>query len=194
MPKIIRILRSRCMKIFSKFSTVNISKLNFWRVICIAKNFIWTTLNMISQYLDFFASSDSRFSNSCISDKYCPNHTSMEIIFSFQMMSGFVLQGHTWENYFIVNVKVMHYTLVVTWKSSDYITCVTASNVSIFHVSAHFMSLSYQGFVLLSNQLSTTSHVIEPPAVCGSIQYLIKPDHIKEAVNNTSNSYQFVSN
>ncbi len=40
MPNIIRILRSCSMKIFSKFSTVNISKLNFCLVICIAKNFI----------------------------------------------------------------------------------------------------------------------------------------------------------
>uniref|UniRef100_A0A673MDG8 CUB domain-containing protein n=1 Tax=Sinocyclocheilus rhinocerous TaxID=307959 RepID=A0A673MDG8_9TELE len=43
-----------------------------------------------SQYLDFVAPSDSRFSNSCISAKYCPiltNHTSMEAyLFSFQMM------------------------------------------------------------------------------------------------------------
>ncbi len=34
----------------------------FLLVICIAKNFIWTTLKMIFLYLDFFASSDSRFS------------------------------------------------------------------------------------------------------------------------------------
>ncbi len=39
MPKIIRILRSCSMKIFSKFPTVNISKLNFWLVICIANIF-----------------------------------------------------------------------------------------------------------------------------------------------------------
>ncbi len=51
MPKIIMILRSWSMKIFSKFSTVNISKLNFWLVICIAKNFIWW--RWFSQYLDF---------------------------------------------------------------------------------------------------------------------------------------------
>ncbi len=35
------------MKIFCTFPTVNISKLNFWLVICIAKNFIWTTLKVI---------------------------------------------------------------------------------------------------------------------------------------------------
>ncbi len=74
MPKIIRILRSCSMKIFR---TVNISQLNFLLVICIATNFIWTTLKMIfSIFRFFFAPSDSRFSA-----KYCPiitNHTSME--------------------------------------------------------------------------------------------------------------------
>ncbi len=40
MPKFIRILRSCFMNIFSKFLTVNISKLNFWLV----TYFIWTTL------------------------------------------------------------------------------------------------------------------------------------------------------
>ncbi len=35
------------MTIFCKFSTINISKLNFCLVICIAKNLIWTTLNAI---------------------------------------------------------------------------------------------------------------------------------------------------
>ncbi len=90
---------------------------SFWLVICIAKNLIWTTLKAILSlslsiyiyiffFFFFFAPSDSRFSNSCISAKYCPilrNHTSME---SFQMMykisvlkkmtlmTGFVVQGH----------------------------------------------------------------------------------------------------
>ncbi len=41
----IRILCS--IKIFFTFPTVNISKLNFVFVICIAKNFIWTTLKAI---------------------------------------------------------------------------------------------------------------------------------------------------
>ncbi len=54
MPKIIMILRSCSMKIFSKFPTVNISKLNFWLVICVAKNFIWTTLKMIFSIFRFF--------------------------------------------------------------------------------------------------------------------------------------------
>ncbi len=54
------------MKIFSKFPTVNISTLNFW---------------LVSR---FQIIPDSRFSNSCISAKYCPiitNHTSMESLF-----------------------------------------------------------------------------------------------------------------
>ncbi len=75
MPKIIRILRSCSMKIFCKFPTVNISKLNFWLVICIAKNFIWTTLKVIFSIFRFFCS--LRFQIY----KYCPiitNHTSMK--------------------------------------------------------------------------------------------------------------------
>ncbi len=78
MPKIIRILRSCSMKIFYKFPTVNISKLNFWLVICIAKNFIWTTLKMIFSIFRFFCT--LRFQIY----KYCPiitNHTSMQILF-----------------------------------------------------------------------------------------------------------------
>ncbi len=38
MPKIIRILRSCSMKIFCNYPTVNISKLNYWLIICIAEN------------------------------------------------------------------------------------------------------------------------------------------------------------
>ncbi len=63
------------MKIFSTFLTINISKLNFWLVICIAKNFIWTTLKMIFSIYRFFCT--LRFQIY----KYCPiitNHTSME--------------------------------------------------------------------------------------------------------------------
>ncbi len=78
MPKINRILRSCSMKIFSTSPTVNISKLNFWLLICIAKNFIWTTLKMIFSIFRFFCT--LRFQIY----KYCPiitNHTSMEILF-----------------------------------------------------------------------------------------------------------------
>ncbi len=75
MPKIIRILRSCSMKIFSTFPIINISKLHFLLVICIAKNFIWTTLKMIFSIFRFFCT--LRFQIF----KYCPiitNHTSME--------------------------------------------------------------------------------------------------------------------
>ncbi len=41
------------MKIFYKFPTVNTSKLNFWLVICIAKNFIWTALKAIFSIFRF---------------------------------------------------------------------------------------------------------------------------------------------
>ncbi len=94
------------MKIFCKFLTVNISQLHFWLVICIAKNFIWTTLKAIfSIFRFFFAPSDSRFSNSCISAKYCPiltNHISMESLFinlnfeKFTLKTCFVVQGHNY--------------------------------------------------------------------------------------------------
>ncbi len=39
---------------------------------CIARNFIWTTLKAIFSIFGFFAPSDFLFSNSCISAKYCP--------------------------------------------------------------------------------------------------------------------------
>ncbi len=74
MPKIIRILRSCSMKIYCTFPTVNISKLNFWLVICIAKNFIWTTLKMIFSIFRFFCTLRLQIF------KYCPiitNHTLM---------------------------------------------------------------------------------------------------------------------
>ncbi len=57
------------MKIFCTFPTVNISKLNFWLVICIAKNFIWTTLKAIFSIFAYFWT--LRFSNCYISAKYC---------------------------------------------------------------------------------------------------------------------------
>ncbi len=86
------LLCQKCsMKIFCKSPTVNISKLNFWLVICIAKDFIWTTLKVIFSIFRFFCTLRFRFSHSCISVKYCPiitNHTSVESLslFSFQMM------------------------------------------------------------------------------------------------------------
>ncbi len=90
------------MKIFSTFPTVNISKL-FLFVLCIAKNFIWTTVKAI-----FFAPSDSRFSNSCMSAKYCPYkpyingkciYSAFKLCINLNLekctlMTGFVVQGH----------------------------------------------------------------------------------------------------
>ncbi len=72
------------MKVLCKFPTVNISKRIFVLVICIAKNFIWSTLKVF-----FFAPSDSRLSNSCISGK-CINLNFEK----YTLMTGFVVQGH----------------------------------------------------------------------------------------------------
>ncbi len=65
----IMILRSCSMKIFC---TVTIWKLNYCLVICMAKNLIWTTLKMIFSIFRCFCT--LRLS------KYCPNHTSKEIL------------------------------------------------------------------------------------------------------------------
>ncbi len=98
------------MKIFWKCPIINMSY-NFFRlVICIDKNFIWTTLKMIFSIFSFFCSLRFQIFNSCISVKYCPiltNHTSMkDYVFSFQimfcqkltLMTGFVVQGHMTNN------------------------------------------------------------------------------------------------
>ncbi len=61
-----------------------ISKLIFLLVICIAKNLISTTLKVIFSVFKYIAPSEFRFSNSCISTKYCQiltTHTSMEGLF-----------------------------------------------------------------------------------------------------------------
>ncbi len=65
-------VKSCSMKIYSKFAIINISQLNSLLVICVAMDFIWTTLKVIFSIFNFFAPSDSRFSNSFISAKYCP--------------------------------------------------------------------------------------------------------------------------
>ncbi len=76
MPKIIRILRSCSMKIFCTFLNLNVYKYNFWLVICLAKNFLWTTLKMIFSIFRF-------------------------ILHSLAKLSGFVVQGHI---YHVVSV------------------------------------------------------------------------------------------
>ncbi len=91
MPKIIRILRLCYMKIFSKCPTVNISKLNFWLLICIAKNVIWTTLKMIFSIFRFFFCT-LRFQIF----KYCPIITNGSLFMMCKSqfkMTGFVVQG-----------------------------------------------------------------------------------------------------
>ncbi len=70
------------MNIFCKCPTINISKVKLWLVMCNVKNLIWTIFSIFRSF--FFAPSDSRFPNSCISAKYCPiltNHTSTEGVF-----------------------------------------------------------------------------------------------------------------
>ncbi len=74
------------MKILCQCLSVIISKRNILLVICIAKNFKGEFLNISI----FFAPSDSRFSNSCVSAKYCPIITNIHqwkvYLFSFHMM------------------------------------------------------------------------------------------------------------
>ncbi len=108
MPKIIRTLRSCSMKIFGKFPTVNISKHNFWLVICIAKNFIWTTLKMIfSIYFNFFLHPQIPDFQIVVSQpniflSYQTIHQCKAYLFScidlnfekLALMTGFVVQGH----------------------------------------------------------------------------------------------------
>ncbi len=105
------------MKIFCTFPTVNISKLNFLLVICISKNFIWTILKAIFSICWVFVPSDPRFSNNCISAKYCPilsNHTPMQSLFinlkyeNCTLMTGFVVQGHVLE--FCTNLQEEKFT------------------------------------------------------------------------------------
>ncbi len=88
------------MKIFSKFPTVNISKLNYWLVICIAKNFIWTSLKMIFSIFRLFCT--LRF-------QYCPiitNHTSMERLFiqlSDNVYISILKYWHWWSHMSLVD-------------------------------------------------------------------------------------------
>ncbi len=67
--------------------TVNILKLNFWLVISIAKNFIWTTLKMIFSIFRFFCTLRLLFIN--LSDDAW-----ISLSLNWPLMTGFVLQGH----------------------------------------------------------------------------------------------------
>ncbi len=89
------------------------------------------TFNIKCNFLNiliFFAPSDSRFSNSCISAKYCPiqtNHTSMESLFihksQLSLMTGLVVQGHNWYNCSICYVTVALF-LKYIWEIMNDIT------------------------------------------------------------------------
>ncbi len=122
MPKIIRILRSLSMKIFCKFPTVNISKLNFWLIICIAKNFIWTTLKVIFSIFRFFCS--LRFQIY----KYCPiitNHTSMEILFIQLSDDVYISISQNWPLWLVLWSRVTYVKYV--WRASSNQTRATGS-------------------------------------------------------------------
>ncbi len=60
------------MNIFDTFPTVNISKLIFCLVICIAKNFIWKILKAISSIFLFFLHPQIPDFQIVVSVKYCP--------------------------------------------------------------------------------------------------------------------------
>ncbi len=113
MPKIIRILRQCSMKNFCKFPTINISKLNFWLVICIAKNFIWTTLKMIFSIFRFFCT--LRF----LKYKCCPIitiHTSMEILFIKLSGDVYISISKNWPLWLLLCSRATYtYKLTNTW-------------------------------------------------------------------------------
>ncbi len=141
---------------------MHISKRNFWWVICIAKDLIWTILNAISQYFDFFVTSDSRFSNSCISAEYCPILINIHqwkaysaskccINLNFKkltIVTGFVVQGHIWEwflkGHVTLNTGVMmlkfklcnHRQLCfrIYWSIWVILSCNDIHNITVFTV------------------------------------------------------------
>ncbi len=90
------------MKIFSKFLTVNISKPNFWLMICIAKNFIWTALKAIFSifwelflwffFFFFFAPSESRVvSRPNILSYHNKPYINGQLIYSFDLFIHLIL-------------------------------------------------------------------------------------------------------
>ncbi len=133
------------MKIFCKCPTVNISKLTFWLVICIAKNFIWTTLKAIFSIFRFFCNQIFKY---CISAKYCPiltHHTSME---SFQMMYKSQFQKK-WPLWLVLWSRVTYKQQyrVKNWK----ISCETISGNKYQDISFSVTSLGYNGKITRDN-------------------------------------------
>jgi len=116
MPKIIRILSKDHVpwRYFVNF-TVNISKIYFCKWICIAKDFILTTLKVIFLIFWFFCT--LRFQII----KYCPiltNHNGKLIYSVFRwcinlnfkkltLMTGFVVQGHILVKHICSNSQVV---------------------------------------------------------------------------------------
>ncbi len=96
------------MKIFCKFPTLNISRLIFLLVICIAKNFVWTTLKAIFSIFWYFCTlrfqifkylylsqilfyPNKPYINGKLSAfRWCINHSFKKLT----LMTGFVVQGH----------------------------------------------------------------------------------------------------
>ncbi len=105
------------MKIFCTFPTVNISKLIFLLVICIAKNLIWTTLKTIFSIFRFFCTQ--------ILSNHNKPYINVNIIYSafswrtnlnfekLALMSVFVVQGHK---------HAFNWSIVV-WLNSFVVTC-----------------------------------------------------------------------
>ncbi len=162
MPKIIMILRSCSMKIFSEFLTVNIKKRNFWLLICIAKNLIWTTLKMIFSIFRFFCT--FRFPNSCISVNYYPIitiHTSMEILFIQCILTNLPLGLVLWSrvSYIYIYIYIYKCNLLcdkscifsiitpdfsVTWSSEIIINLIFSKLfVLLYAVHNHFAALLF---------------------------------------------------
>ncbi len=83
-----RILRLCSMKIFSTFPIINISKLNFWLLICIAEILIWTSLKMIFSIFIFFCTLYINIIYSAF--RWCIHLNFTKLT----LMTGFVLQGH----------------------------------------------------------------------------------------------------
>ncbi len=93
------------MKIFCKFPTVNISKLNLFisNMHCLGLHLDNFEGDFSQYYFQFSAPSDSRCSNSCIVAKYCPILTNGKLIYlasddaqisKCTLRTSFVVQSH----------------------------------------------------------------------------------------------------
>ncbi len=103
------------MKIFCKFLTVDISKIHFWLVICIAKNYVWTTLKGIFSIFWFICYQIPDFQIDVSQNSHIlTNHTSMESLYiqllddvQISIVKNVSLRLDLWS-------KVTYYTLYVT--------------------------------------------------------------------------------